>query len=66
VAPAGGGAALASLGSRRGQAAHALGTADDGDGETGDDNDGDGVTGNGATGATTMDDERNGQRRDGI
>jgi hypothetical protein len=43
-----------------------LGTADDGDGETGDDNDGDGVTGNGATGATTMDNERNGQRRDGI
>ncbi len=44
VALAGGGAALASLGSRQGQAAHALGTADDGDGETGDDNDGDGVT----------------------
>ena len=46
VAPAGGGAALASLGSRRGRAAHALATADDNDGNgaTGDDNDGDGVT----------------------
>ena len=59
VAPAGGGAALASLGSRRGLAAHALATADDddGDGATGDDDDGDGATSNGATGATTMDDD---------
>ena len=54
------------LGSRRGHAAHALGTTDDGDGETGDDNDGDDVAGNGAAGVTTMDDERNGQRCDGI
>jgi hypothetical protein len=59
VALAGGGAALASLGSRRGQAAHALATAEDGDGngETSVNDDGDGATGNGATGATTMDDD---------
>ena len=69
VAPAGGGAALASLGLCWGWAAHALTTADDndgdgamgddddGDGATGDDDDGNGATGNSAMGAMTMDDD---------